>query len=377
MAFKPVRQAPACEDPVAVLTSAQLWESVILFVKDRPWMLLSVSWWAFRGRHCVAARVSRHVRLDSSPPLDSGEPQSALATWRAALRVYQWSKNLLVFVPVLTAHRIFEPSTLLRVGQMFLAVSCAASGMYILNDLLDIPADRRHLVKCRRPFASARLPIQHGLLAAPLLFALGVALAAPLGLAAIALLVLYALVSFAYSLRLKLYAPLDVFVLSGLYTLRIIMGGVATHIWLSGWLLSFSVFLFLSLAFGKRFAELVQLRIRNVERHEGRGYVTADAELLAMFGVCSGFISCLVLAFYIDSAQVRVLYRQPDYLWLLLPVLLFWLAKVWLAAWRGQLDEDPVLFAIRSPFTYGLGCLSLLLLILASLDPLTSWLHGS
>jgi 4-hydroxybenzoate polyprenyltransferase len=333
-----------------------------------------------RARKAIAVDAPRAVvaELASAGKLSHSfeRPKGRWRAWREALRIHQWSKNLLVFVPVLTSHRILEPVTVKRASVMFLAFSFAASALYIVNDLMDLSADRQHPDKRRRPFASGDLGIEAGLLAAPLLMMLALAVAAPLGRAALLTLAVYGCASLSYSLWLKSRAPLDVFLLTGLYTLRILAGGVVTHIWISGWLLSLSVFLFLSLAFSKRVSELVRQRRRNVESTDGRGYRTSDLEQVNTFGVTSGFLSSLVLAFYISSDQVRALYRQPMYLWLLFPILLYWLSRLWMLAWNGELDEDPVLYAVKSPLTYWLGCISLLLLIIAKFDllaPLERW----
>jgi 4-hydroxybenzoate polyprenyltransferase len=297
-----------------------------------------------------------------------------LNAWRRALRVHQWSKNVLVFVPAITAHRILEPSVLQRTGLIFLAFSLCASALYIVNDLLDLTSDRLHPRKRLRPFASGDLPIAAGVIAALVLLAGGFCLAALLGRVPVLLVLAYASVSVSYSLWLKKRAPLDVFLLSGLYTFRVLAGGVANHIWLSGWLLSFSGFLFLSLAFNKRFSELY--RSRNSEgRVDGRGYLTTDIQQVNILGVTCGLIASLVLAFYISSEQVRVLYLQPMYLWLLVPVLLYWITTLWILSGRGKVNEDPVVFALKSPSTYWLGSIAILLVLVAKFDPLGRWLR--
>lgn len=316
----------------------------------------------------LVRELARQGTLERAFPHVANGP----AVWAKALRVHQWSKNLLIFVPLLTSHRIFETGTLLRSILIFLAFCCCASALYIVNDLLDLTADRVHPQKRHRPFASGQLPISAGLLAATVLIGAAIAIAAQLGWQAEAILLSYAAVSLSYSMRLKSYAPLDVFLLSGLYTVRILAGGIATHIWLSGWLLSFSVFLFLSLAFTKRLAELGLLRDMNQERSTGRGYYSADLDIVRTFAVSAGFLSSLVLAFYVNSDQVRVLYREPLYLWLLFPILLYWLTKLWLLASRGELKEDPVLYAIKAPVTYWAALISLFLLLTAKFDFLSS-----
>lgn len=312
----------------------------------------------------VLEELSRNGKLERSFVQQS----SRWKVWRKALRLHQWSKNLLILVPVITSHRVFDQSALFRSLLMFLGFGCCASALYLVNDLLDLSSDRAHPEKCARPLASGALPIAAAFIAIPLLLAAGFSITAPLGRFSEAVLFCYSCVSLSYSLWLKTHAPLDVFLLSGLYTLRILAGGVATHIWLTGWLLSFSVFLFMSLAFTKRLAELRLLRNLRRQESNGRGYLTADFELVTALAVSAGFISSLVLAFYVNSDQVRTLYRQPLYLWLLFPVLLYWLTKLWMLAFRGELREDPVLYAIKSPSTYAAGFVSLLLLVVAKFD---------
>jgi 4-hydroxybenzoate polyprenyltransferase len=295
--------------------------------------------------------------------------------WRRTLRLHQWSKNVLVFLPAISANRILEPSVIQRTGFMFLAFSFCASALYIVNDLLDLASDRLHPRKCLRPFASGDLPIAAGVIAAPLLLLGGFCLAAVLGRLAVLLLLAYACVSLSYSIWLKKRAPLDVFLLSGLYTFRVVAGGVANHIWLSGWLLSFCGFLFLSLAFNKRYSELYKTQDREGARIDGRGYVTADIQQVNILGVTCGMIASLVLSFYISSEQVRVLYLQPMYLWFLLPLLLYWLTKLWIISGRGEMNEDPVVFALKSRSTYWLGLIALSLVLTAKFDPFAAFLH--
>lgn len=295
--------------------------------------------------------------------------------WRRALRVHQWSKNVLVFLPALTSHRILEWPVIVRSSLMFLAFSCCASALYILNDLLDLASDRQHSRKRLRPFASGDLPIIAGVAAAPVLLLAAFCIAGYLGRLSLLIVIAYACVSASYSFSLKRRAPLDVFLLSGLYIFRILAGGVANGIWLSGWLVSFSGFLFLSLAFNKRASELYRHQDRPESRIHGRGYLSTDLPQVNTCGVVSGFISSLVLAFYISSEQVRTLYLQPMYLWLLFPVLLYWLTELWLLSWRGEVDEDPVVFALKSRSTYWIGLVAITLVLIAKFDPFSSFLR--
>lgn len=283
-----------------------------------------------------------------------------------ALRVQQWVKNLLLFVPTVLDHRLMEGPTLLRAGLAFVAFCCAASGAYVLNDLLDIEADRRHRTKRHRPFASGAVSPTVGWVLVPLLIGsalgLGWLLRSP---QFVGLLALYVVTTTAYSVYLKRVAVLDVLVLAGLYTLRVLAGVAATGVRFSTWLLAFSMFLFLSLAFLKRYAELTGFEAGERETLSRRGYQRADREWLGAMGGASGYLAVLVLALYINSEQVVVLYTQPLLLWLICPLLLFWTSRMWLLAYRGKVDEDPIIATVRDPASYIVGALVLLVLYAA------------
>ncbi len=283
------------------------------------------------------------------------------ARWWAAvraLRMQQWVKNLLLFVPTVLDHRLTEPATLLRAGLAFAAFCCAASGAYVLNDLLDLEADRRHPTKRHRPFASGLVNPMAGWVMAPLLIGSAFLLAQLLQSPAFAaLLALYVISTTAYSVHLKRIAVLDVLVLAGLYTLRVLAGVAATGVRFSTWLLAFSMFLFLSLAFLKRYAELTGFEAGDRDMLARRGYQRGDREWLGAMGGASGYLSVLVLALYINSEQVVVLYHQPLLLWLVCPLLLFWLSRTWLLAYRGEIHEDPIVAAVLDPASYLVGAL--------------------
>lgn len=282
------------------------------------------------------------------------------------LRVQQWVKNLLLFVPTVLDHRLQETPVLVRATLAFAAFCCAASGAYILNDLLDLEADRRHRTKRHRPFASGQVPARLGWVLAPALIAAGFAIALPLQSSHFtALLALYVATTTAYSVYLKRVAVLDVIVLAGLYTLRVLAGVAATGVRFSTWLLAFSMFLFLSLAFQKRYAELTGFEAGEREMLSRRGYQRADREWLGAMGGASGYLSVLVLALYINSEEVVVLYRAPLVLWLICPLLLYWTSRMWLRAYRGQVDEDPIVATVRDPSSYIVGALVALVLYAA------------
>lgn len=261
-----------------------------------------------------------------------------------AIRVHQWLKNCLVFLPMLGAHQ-FDGVTFLQSLTAFVVFSFVASSVYVLNDLLDLRSDRSHPTKCRRPFAAGVIPIAQATYMIAGLMAVGLVLALLLGGDFVAVMVLYIVLTTAYSVWLKRKAIVDIGTLAGLYTLRIAAGAVATGIPLSVWLLAFSVFFFLSLAIVKRQAELTEGAARGKLKAAGRGYVVDDLPVLVMMAVASGYVSVLVLALYIQSSNVKTLYVRPELLSLICGVFLYWISRVVLIAHRGQMNEDPIVFA--------------------------------
>lgn len=267
--------------------------------------------------------------------------------WLKAIRVHQWLKNLLVFVPLLASHRVGELSLLFAGLVAFLSFGMCASSVYVLNDLLDLEDDRHHPAKRRRPFASGRVSVKAGLLVFPILLcgAFGSALAfLPSGFA-LALAVYYML-TLSYSLSLKRVVMLDVVALALLYTVRIIAGALAFGLALTYWMLAFSIFVFLSLALVKRYAELKLARDQgSAGKARGRGYYADDLEMVSSLGAASGYIAVLVLALYIQDSNTVRLYQHPEAIWLAVPILLYWMSRTWLLAHRGQMQDDPVVFA--------------------------------
>ena len=265
-----------------------------------------------------------------------------------ALRLHQWLKNLLIFVPLMAAHQFGQPATLLAAGLAFLAFGLCASSVYLLNDLLDLEDDRHHPTKRNRPLASGAMPLRWGVALCPVLLAAGALLALgrlPLHFA-LTLFVYYAL-TLAYSLYLKRLVMVDVVVLAALYTARIVAGATAIDAPLSFWLLAFSMFVFLSLALVKRYAELHALQARGLAKTRGRGYEADDLSLIASLGSASGYLAVLVLALYIQDARTALLYRHPPMIWPVCAILLYWISRIWLIAHRGQMHDDPVLFAAK------------------------------
>lgn len=272
------------------------------------------------------------------------EPHALQERWRA-LRVGQWTKNLLVFVPLIAAHRFYEWGTAARSVAAFVAFGCCASAGYLLNDLIDLESDRHHPEKRFRPLAAGQVRVAWALRTIPALLAIGCAIGALASPLLCVVLLAYFACTAAYSLHIKKVAVLDVLFLAGLYTLRIEAGSAATGIWSSGWLLAFSSFLFLSLALAKRYGELVILRRVDGDGAHARGYEIDDEELLAAMGISSGYLAVLVLALYMTSNKAASLYAHPALLWILLPMLLYWISHIWLTAHRGKMEHDPIVFA--------------------------------
>ena len=315
----------------------------------RPVVLVGANLHALSGRIAAHLQLFDQVRFTNTGPIPSGpNRQIRVKDWMNALRVHQWVKNALIFVPLLAAHQVTNPTQLWLGTLAFLFFGLCASSVYLVNDLLDLEDDRHHASKRRRPFASGRLTVKWGLIAFPLL--LFAAFAGALLLMpwqfVIALGVYYAL-TLSYSLVLKRYIALDVITLAMLYTIRVIAGGAAFGLPLTFWLLAFSMFMFLSLALCKRYAELREaLQSGRSGKARGRGYDPNDLEMISSLGASSGYQAVLVLALYVRDQSTVALYGQPQIIWLACPVLLFWITRVWMLTHRGQMHDDPVVFAV-------------------------------
>ncbi|MFZ0663514.1 MAG: UbiA family prenyltransferase [Acidobacteriaceae bacterium] len=262
-----------------------------------------------------------------------------------AIRLHQWAKNLLIFVPLLLAH-VFRLPALIHAALAFLCFSLCASATYIVNDLLDIEADRRHPKKRLRPFAAGDLSVAAGAAMVAVFLAASFAGATFLPHSYLGWLVAYLVTTLAYSLRLKRVALVDVLLLSGLYTLRLLAGAAAVDVRISHWFAGFAIFLFLSLAIVKRFSELQNVQVQGGALANGRGYLLTDIEQLRSFGTVSAMASVVIFTLYISSGETLGLYRHPGRMWLIVPLLIWWIFRVWLLASRGELDEDPVIFAV-------------------------------
>jgi len=281
-----------------------------------------------------------------------------------AIRIHQWAKNILLFAPLLFSHKVTAGSVVALI-EAFFCFSFMASANYLVNDMLDIENDRRHPSKRLRPFASGDLSVSGGLGIALLLLVASLSLLPLLPRAFAMWIAIYIASTMAYSLYLKSIAVVDVLLLSALYTLRMLAGGAATATEITPWLAGFSSFLFLSLAMVKRFSELENLRERGTSANLGRGYLVSDLEQIRAFGTSSAYAAVLVFSIYIARPDVTALYRHSARLWLIVPLLLYWLTRVWLLASRGELDEDPVVFAMRDRVSLAVGVFVLIVAIAA------------
>jgi len=310
-------------------------------------------------------RLRRKLRARGIRPAHIFEERNRnLESVVKALRPHQWTKNLLIFLPLLLAH-VVATNRLLMGLLAFCCFSLTASATYIINDLLDIEADRHHPQKRLRPFAAGDLPAVAGLVIVATFLLVAIAGARMLPPAFLGWLLLYFGVALVYSLYLKRIALVDVVVLSGLYTLRLLAGSAATNSHISHWLAGFSIFLFFSLAIVKRFAELENLRASGSPPRNGRGYLVADIDQLRSFGTSSAFAAVMVFAIYISSSEVVTLYRRPEVLWLIMPLMILWLCRVWLLASRGNLNEDPLVFALTDKMSLLIGVAVAAVVVLA------------
>ena len=282
-----------------------------------------------------------------------------------SLRPLHWTKNVLVFAPLVLAHRTGDADALLAAGLAFAAFCLAASGTYLINDVRDLEFDRAHPTKRHRMIASGAVSPRTGIALGVLLTAAGLAVAWSVSLDLVWYLAGYGVLSLVYSLLFKRRVFLDVLALSALWTIRVLAGGAAARVEVSDWLLALSVFLFVGLALLKRYADLGLLASKDADAAPGRDYVTADRDLLRSMGITSGYLAVLVLALYLTSPQVVRLYKAPRLLWLVCPLLLYWISHMWFLAHRGRIEDDPIVVAARDPASYAVGALIALLVFLA------------
>lgn len=273
------------------------------------------------------------------------------------IRIHQWSKNVLLFIPIVMAHRLLDTEALERVVYAFFAFSFAASAIYLVNDLLDIEADRAHRTKKHRPLASGTMQIRTALLLIPLLLGLSLLISLNLPTNFGLCMLLYLFSTSAYSFYLKRVPVLDIIVLAMLYVLRLFAGSMSSGVFISQWMLSFSLFAFTSLACLKRFSELSLVKSEDSKKTLGRGYQVSDIEPISQFGTASAYLAVFVLVFYINSKEVLGLYRHPEVMWLICPIILYWTTRIWIYAYRGLVHDDPVVFALRDKVSYLVGAI--------------------
>jgi 4-hydroxybenzoate polyprenyltransferase len=325
-----------------------------LLVSAKEAMVANPEWTLQLGLRARKLRITRSF-------------EDQLPRWKAivrAARLHQWAKNVLVFLPLLLGHNL-HASGVISALLAFFCFSFCASATYVLNDLLDLEADRAHTKKRFRPFAAGELPVAVGVSMAAALLLLAFAALTQLPRQFTLWILFYLLVTNAYSFWLKRIALVDVFVLSGLYTLRMVAGAAATNTPISHWLAGLSIFLFLSLAMVKRYSELQNLRAQGAAPANGRGYLLVDADQLRSFGTASAYSAVVVFSIYITGREVVVLYRHPGWMWLIDPLMLLWLNRVWLLASRGEMNEDPVVFAMTDRMSILIGIAVLIVALLA------------
>jgi 4-hydroxybenzoate polyprenyltransferase len=295
----------------------------------------------------VSPRLAESIRNSVPIEREFAKEDIGFAVWLRALRVHQWLKNLLLFVPLLTAFSFMDIGKLAIMAVAFVAFSLAASATYMVNDLWDLENDRAHPRKRLRPFASAKIPILHGLVVAGCALALAFVLALAVSQGFFLMLLLYIVLTSAYSWVLKEYVLIDVLMLSLLYTLRILAGSVAIGIATSSWLLAFSVFMFLSLALVKRCAELVSLDQIGKKAVRGRDYRVSDLVVLLPLGVGAALSAVVIFGLFISAPETQVRYATPHLLWLVAIGLIYWLARLWIKTSRGEMHDDPLIYAIK------------------------------
>ena len=294
------------------------------------------------GMGVIAAAKKR--RYDVQRVFDDRPPIAK--TWIRALRIHQWAKNVLLGVPILTAHA-FNFSAIAEIAVAFTAFGLVASATYLLNDLLDLVADRHHPRKCKRPFAAGNIGLISGILGMIVMFGAGFGLAVQLSDHFLFTLLVYLGLTISYSFYFKRIVLIDVLLLASLYTIRIVAGAYAIDVPLSSWLLGFSMFIFLSLALVKRCTELMAMQRLSRETMKGRGYQVSDYPMLSTMGVTAGYLSILVLALFISSPESLGKYTFPVILWLLCPLMIYWVSRLWLKTSRGEMHDDPLVYSLK------------------------------
>ncbi|MDD5462551.1 MAG: UbiA family prenyltransferase [Methylococcales bacterium] len=330
-------------------------EAILSCCKDSPFdyagnELADLAIWAKARRAIV---VNPHIgvtaalkKLDYRVEQVFDDRPPKVKTWMRALRLHQWAKNVLLGVPILTAHA-FNFTAIAEIATAFIAFGLIASATYLLNDLLDLVSDRHHPRKYKRPFAAGDIGLVSGILGMIITFGAGFGLAVQLSENFLLTLLAYLGLTISYSFYFKRIMLIDVLLLASLYTIRIVAGAYAIEVPLSSWLLGFSMFIFLSLALVKRCTELMAMQRLSRETMKGRDYLVSDYPMLSMMGVAAGYISILVLALFISSPETAGKYTYPVLLWLLCPLMAYWVSRLWLKTSRGEMHDDPLIFSLK------------------------------
>ena len=298
--------------------------------------------------------------------LEYKSKKNSLITWLKCLRLHQWIKNTLIFVPLILSQQYIFVNSVIASLVAFLVFSICASSVYLLNDLLDIEDDRHHRSKKNRPIASGEISQISAFMLFPVLLLLSFSISLKLlPLSFNICLISYYALTLAYSLYLKKKVLFDVHVLAGLYTMRVVAGTAAIGAEYSFWLVTFSIFIFLSLAITKRYTELLVMKFSNVKINKGRDYELGDMALLSSLGVASGYISVVILALFINSNQLIQKYNSPEFLWFMIPVMLYWISRVWIIAHRGEMHDDPIVFAIKDKVSRYVGIIAGIIIMVA------------
>jgi len=310
----------------------------------------------------LVRKTEKLTQIEKNIPSELNTVKSVMK----AMRLHQWVKNVLIFVPLFAAQLWHQIDSILLTGIAFFLFGLTASSVYLLNDMLDLESDRRHPRKKNRPFASGKLPLSTGLFLVILIPLFTIPASYFISIEFFTTIVIYLILTLAYSFILKSYVLVDAIILAALYTIRVIAGAAVIKVMPSFWLLAFSMFIFISLALVKRCSELYTLKEIKREAAEGRDYEVSDVPVLQAMGLASGFTSVLVIALFINSPEVIVRYSHPQILWLLCPALLYWISRIWLKTQRGEMHDDPIVFSIKdrgSRFT----AVAMLLIVLASI----------
>ena len=309
----------------------------------------------------VNTQAKRIVEIEA----EIAQSQNKLKTILLALRPHHWIKNMLVFVPIILSNAFTDFEAWIQTCIVFFSLCATASGIYLINDVFDIEADRQHKSKRHRPIANGAISIKKAFVLVLAMLLIGFFLSALTS--TFVLVFAYVVIGIAYSVYLKKQPLVDIFTLAGFYTIRLLIGGVASGYLVSFWLLAHSVFLFLSLAIVKRITEIGKMPISTKESIVGRGYFKGDSNFLQTMGVGSSFVSAVVLALYVQSDVAAKTYAHPEILWGIVPMSLFWQCRMWLSSSRGNMHEDPIVFAVKDRVTWAIGIMLVLIIITANI----------